>query len=104
MRRRVYKDWETKNSRITQALRQLWLRSKERATALKRAKYTCNRCGVKQSVAKGKEVKVEVHHKTMRINWSDIADMIRQKLLPNPDELEVLCKCCHKKEHDNDSS
>ena len=97
--RRKYLFWETKNSKITQALRQLWLRSKERSTALKRAKYCCENCGVKQSKAKGKEIKVEVHHRDMRINWHDIADIIREKLLPSPDRLQVLCKSCHSEVH-----
>ena len=59
----------TPRSKVRAALRQLWLRSRERAAALKREKYTCQRCGVKQSKAKGKEQKVEVHHKEGIGNW-----------------------------------
>ena len=52
----------TPNSRIKSCLRQLFLRSRERAKCLKDAGYTCEICGAKQSRAKGKEVYVEVHH------------------------------------------
>jgi len=85
-------------SRITSALRQLWLRSRERASALKREKNTCERCGAKQSVAKGREVKVVVHHRN-GIDWSGIAELIRERILVHPDKLEVLCKPCNDKEH-----
>jgi len=100
--RRKYLWWQTRNSKISQSLRQLWLRSKERSAALKRSKYCCENCGVKQSKAKGKEVKIEVHHTDMEINWSDICDIIREKLLPSPDRLKCYCKSCHKEVHDND--
>ena len=100
-----YLYWQTRNSKISQALRQLWLRSKERSEALKRAKYCCEECGVKQSKAKGKEVKVEVHH-VDGIDWSEICDIIRKKLLPSPDRLKCYCKSCHneihKKENENE--
>jgi 5-methylcytosine-specific restriction endonuclease McrA len=88
----------TPRSRVKNAIRQLWLRSRERASALKREKYTCQRCGVKQSVAKGKEVKVQVHHIDM-IDWDGIVDGIIERVFQTPDRLEVLCKACHDKEH-----
>ena len=91
----------TPNGKITSALRQLWLRSRERAAAMKREKYTCERCGVKQSTAKGKEVKVVVHHKD-RIDWTGIAQLVRDRIMQTPDKLEVLCVDCHDKEHEND--
>lgn len=87
---------QTPKSRIVIALRLLFLRSRERATALKKANYTCQRCGVKQSKAKGQEVKVQVHHKEGILNWDLLVDEIRKDLLS--DKLEVLCKECHKKE------
>ncbi len=87
----------TPNSRIRAALRQLFLRSRERAKTLKEAGYTCNKCGVKQSRAKGKEVYVEVHHKS-GIDWDGIFDDIRKRLL-NQSDMEVICKDCHKEEH-----
>ncbi len=58
---------ETKKSQIRAALRLLWLRSKERAEALKRDKYTCQKCNRKQSKKIGFEFKVQVHHKER--NW-----------------------------------
>lgn len=76
----------------------MWLRSRERATILKEAGYCCNKCGIKQSKAKGKEVKVEVHHKDGILNWDEIYEAIRKNLLCDPDHLEVLCKECHNEE------
>ena len=88
---------KTPRSRIRACLRQLWLRSRERAAAIKRDKYTCQKCGAKQSKAKGKEVKVEVHHKE-GIDWDMIIDLIQANILQTPEDLETLCKHCHDKE------
>ena len=87
---------KTDKSRIRSALRRLWLQSKERSTALKEAEYKCNKCGVKQSKAKGKEQKVEVHHKEGIGNWNKVIELIQEELLCNPNKLEVLCPECHK--------
>ena len=87
----------TPNNKIKSALRQLWLRSRERAAAIKRDNYTCQCCGRKQSKAKGKEFKVEVHHKSGYIeNWQELYASIRAHLLVDPEHLETLCKECHK--------
>ena len=86
----------TPNSRIKSALRQLWLRSRERAAAIKRDEYRCQRCGGKQSKAKGREFKVEVHHKEGVENWQELYNSIRKNLLVDPEHLETLCKECHK--------
>ena len=88
---------KTPDSRIRSTLRSLFLRSKERAEVLKRCGYTCVQCGKKQSVAKGREVKVEVHHRS-GIDWAGLFDDIRRRLL-NADDMEVLCKDCHRREH-----
>ena len=85
----------TPKSQIRSALRRLFLRSRERAAALKRDKYTCCRCGAKQSVAKGRVVKVECHHKDGVTNWTRIFDCIYEELLCDPAGLEVLCSSCH---------
>jgi 5-methylcytosine-specific restriction endonuclease McrA len=85
----------TPTSRIRGDLRRLWLRSRERAAAVKREKNTCQRCGAKGSVAKGREVAIEVHHKE-GIRWDEMVDYIRARLLIDPEGLEVLCKECHK--------
>jgi 5-methylcytosine-specific restriction endonuclease McrA len=87
----------TPNSRIKSALRQLWLRSRERANAIKRDQYICQKCGRKQSNAKGKEFKVEVHHEDGICNWQEIFEVIRKNLLCSPDKMKTLCKECHKK-------
>lgn len=92
----------TPNSQIKSALRQLWLRSRERSTAIKRDKYTCRKCGKKQSKAKGKEVFVQVHHKNNGIeNWNEIYAVIRKNLLCDPADLITYCNECHDNEDDN---
>jgi 5-methylcytosine-specific restriction endonuclease McrA len=84
----------TPRSKVKAALRQLWLRSRERAAALKRDKYTCVECGVKQSRAKGKHVYVEVDHLD-GIEWENILAYIYRHLLVSPDRLETVCKEDH---------
>lgn len=86
----------TPNSQIRSSLRKVFLRSRERAAALKREGYCCERCGVKQSKAKGKEVFVEVHHDTC-VNWDGLIDLVRERLLGGP--MTVLCRSCHDQEH-----
>jgi 5-methylcytosine-specific restriction endonuclease McrA len=88
----------TPNTRIRASLRQLFLRSRERAAVLKEAGYCCCECGVKQSKAKGKEVAVHVHHRSGIDNWAEVMQLIRDKLL-NKDDMEVRCKACHDAEH-----
>jgi hypothetical protein len=46
-------------------------------------------------VAKGREIKIEVHHRD-GIDWDFLIDEIFRVLLVNPDRLQVLCKDCHK--------
>lgn len=87
----------TPRSRVRSALRALWLRSRERSAAVKRESNTCQRCGRKGSVAKGREVKIEVHHKH-GIEWEWLIDKVYEKLLCDPQFLEVLCKECHEEE------
>lgn len=92
------KQSNTTNTMIRSALRRLFLRSRERAATLKRDNYTCQGCGAKQSRAKGKEVYVEVHHKKGVANWQAVMDAVRKYLLCSPDQMETLCKDCHKDE------
>jgi 5-methylcytosine-specific restriction endonuclease McrA len=87
----------TPRSQVRSALRQLWLRSRERQAALKRDQYMCCECGVKQSKAKGREVKVEVHHMAEVIEWDFLLDYVYRHLLCDPKYLETLCKECHAK-------
>jgi len=91
----------TPRSQIRSALRRLFLRSRERAAALKRDKYTCQCCGLKQSRAKGREVFVEVHHKEGVVNWNIIFDLIFTYLLCPADKLITLCKKCHDESEEN---
>ena len=87
----------TPRSRIKNALRRLWLQSRERAKALKDAEYRCIDCGVKQSSAKGSVVKLEVHHDPP-ISWDGVVDLIIERLL-NVNQYP-LCKDCHKAKHE----
>lgn len=90
----------TPRSKIKSALRRLFLMSREHSFALKEQKYSCNICGIKQSKAKGREVKVNVHHRCGKIdNWNIIINEIYKYLLCNPKELQVLCEDCHKEKH-----
>lgn len=91
----------TPRSKVRSALRALFLRSRERNSALRREKYHCEICGVKQSNKKGQEVKLEVHHKIMAIQWDDLIDLVYRHLLCDPKDLQVTCVKCHKKEHEN---
>lgn len=93
----------TPRSRVRAALRQLWLRSRERAAALKREQNTCQACKRKASRAKGKEFGVEVHHIGKICNWEAIIDQIFEQLLCDPALLEVLCKQCHNIKHEGDT-
>lgn len=90
----------TPNSQITSSLRLLWLRSRERSEAIHRDGNTCQCCRKKGSVAKGREVKIEVHHlKDGDIDWQKILRVIRKELLCDPKELITLCRDCHKEAH-----
>ena len=93
--------YKTPQSRIRSTLRALFLRSRERATALKASGYCCIHCGAKQSKAKGKEVSVEVHHKNGIANWKILIDAVYQYLLCDPKLLIPLCKDCHSKIHED---
>lgn len=87
----------TPSGRIRQALRLLWLRSRERQAALKATGYRCAYCGVKQSVAKGKEVRLEVHHMD-GVDWEGLIELVRERLLQRAERLAPACKECHAKE------
>lgn len=87
----------TPNSIIYHALRLLFLRSRERAAALRRDDYTCQICGKRQTKKKGQEIYVEVHHINKICNWDEIYSVIRKNLLCDHSELITHCKECHKK-------
>ena len=87
----------TPRSKIRNVLRRyVWLRSRERAAALKRTGYHCTECGKKQSKAKGKELSLEVHHLD-GAHLEYIIDEIYKYLLCPPDRLMPLCGDCHGK-------
>jgi hypothetical protein len=88
----------TPKSRVRNTLRQLFLRSRERAKCLKLSNYSCVKCGKKQSKRKGNEIKVQVHHLD-GIVWDKMLNMVYETLLCSPDKMICLCKECHDKEH-----
>ena len=86
----------TQRRQVKDVLRRyVWLISKERATAMKKAHYACENCGVHKSVAKGKEQKLDVHHKRGITIWDKVIDLILENILCDPRDLEVLCPDCH---------
>ena len=85
----------TPRSRVRQALRQVWLRSRERAAALKRDDYSCQVCHRRQSKAKGREFSPEVHHRYGICNWERVIDTVFEEILCDPVNLQTLCKSCH---------
>jgi 5-methylcytosine-specific restriction endonuclease McrA len=90
----------TPRSRVRSALRQLFLRSRERAAVVKRDKNTCTSCGKKGSVAKGKEVRTVVHHIGGIDNWEHVINEVYKHILCDPEHMQVLCEDCHKKVHE----
>ena len=87
---------KTPRSYVRGRLRQIFVSSRERAAALKRDKYTCRDCGKKQSRAKGREQKIEIHH-VNGTGMEEIIDLIYKKLLCDPNFLECKCPECHDK-------
>ncbi len=87
----------TSRAKIKGHLRQMWVRSYERAAAMKRDGYTCQAsgCGKKQSRKKGAKVKINVHHKEGIDIWDEVIDLIKEHILCNPEKLQVLCEGCH---------
>ena len=84
----------TPRSKIRRCLRQLILQSRERSAALKMTKYKCIQCGIKQSAAKGKVVKLECHHDPpLTEKWEEVINIISE-LLASPQY--PLCEDCHK--------
>ena len=93
------KSLNTPRSRIVNGIRLVWMRSRERIAALKKTSYCCTDCGIKQSAAKGREVKLQVHHEPpIDKAWKEIVDMIAERILQS--EQVPLCKPCHKARHD----
>jgi hypothetical protein len=79
----------------------VWMRSPERAAALKRDNYTCQTpgCNKKQSKAKGREIKVQVHHIEGIFDWKEVLDFILASgLFCDMKFLITHCEECHKKE------
>lgn len=93
----------TPRSRVRASIRQTWLRSRERAAAIKREGNCCEECGRKGSKAAGREVAIEVHHRE-GIDWERVIDYVFRHVLVHPDALEVLCKDCHHERHEREET
>lgn len=90
----------TPRSTIESALRRyIWLRCRERAEALRRAGYRCQGCGVKQSAARGQEVRLDVHHKNPA-DMKKAVDAVFEFVITSVDNLVPLCRGCHDAAHD----
>ena len=89
----------TPRSRVRSALRQVFLRSRERAACLKKAENKCFTCKRKASRAKGREVFVQVHHIAPIDIWQEVLDLVYAKILCSPDQMICLCKECHSDIH-----
>lgn len=89
----------TPSSHIRNALRRLWLHCREAHEAMKRTGYCCEKCGIKKSQAKGKEVMVEIHHSVHQPDWERIFSVVREELLQTSDKLMPLCRSCHDEIH-----
>jgi thymidine kinase len=83
----------------------IFLKSRERADALKKTQYCCSKCGIKASQKKGAVVKVEVDHVDGIDIWDELITLIEEKLLciGKPDKLQPLCKECHQKKTDEEN-
>jgi predicted HNH restriction endonuclease len=90
----------TPRSQIVSAIRKVWLRSRERAQTIKQTGGRCCLCDVKQSSAKGKEMKLAVHHAKHRPDWDRVIAVIREEVLQTPEDLWPLCPCCHDELHE----
>jgi hypothetical protein len=88
----------TPRSTIKGTLQRLFVRSRERSTAMKRTGYTCDECGLKQSTAKGREVKLCVHHMDLA-KLNELTDKVYEWLLHRPERLQPLCKEHHDLKH-----
>jgi 5-methylcytosine-specific restriction endonuclease McrA len=89
-------------SQIKNCFRMLSMRAREIQAVRRRDNNTCRQCGKKHSVAKGKEVKVQIHH-SVKPNWDRIITAVREELL-NPENMFAVCKECHDQIHAVDQS
>lgn len=87
----------TPRSRVRAMLSQIFLRSRERAAAVKRESGCCQRCKAKgrpKATRNGPQVSLQVHHLDGG-GIDEIMDLIFTRLLCSPDRLKVLCAPCH---------
>lgn len=96
----------TPRSRVRAALSQLFLRSRERAAAIKRTGNRCESCGAKfrpKATTNGPECRVTVHHLEGGA-IDEVMDLIFKRLLCDPARLKPLCGSCHDAEPGHNDS
>ena len=96
----------TPRSRVRAALSQLFLRSRERAAAIKRTGNCCEACGAKfraKATANGPECRGTVHHLDGGA-IDEVMDLIFSRLLCDPARLRPLCGPCHDAEPGHNAS
>lgn len=93
----------TPDAKIKNVLHQLFMRSRERAKALKRTGYKCTACGAKQTHRKDCKLSLHVHHAN-KIAWKSLIEEVRKTLLCDSDLMIPLCPDCHAKEHEKNAN
>ena len=82
----------TERTKIGAALRRIFMYSRERYQAKKRANGKCEQCGAEEPL--------NCHHiDPIGESWDDIIDLIMNRILCPPEKLICLCKACHNKAH-----
>ena len=99
--KKVKKKRKTPVSRITAALRKIWMWSPERAEIMKRSNGECEECGCGCAKTRKKQEEtglplLEIHHPN-RCNMTEMAKVIHAKMFPGADKLDALCQNCHRK-------
>lgn len=88
----------TPRSRVKSVLGRVFLYSRERAAAVKRAAGHCERCGRPIDARGITGDRPEVHHLD-GLSWGTILDVIFDRLLCDVSRLLVVCKRCHLEAH-----
>lgn len=91
----------TPRSKVKSVLGKVFLYSRERRAAIKRAAGKCERCGDPIDERGIKGTKPEVHHLD-GLSWGAILDVIFERLLCDVSRLLVLCRRCHLETHADD--
>lgn len=93
----------TPRSLVKASLGRIFLFSRERRAAIKRAAGKCERCGDPVDVRGIKGPRPEVHHLD-GLSWGAILDVVFDRLLCDVSRLLVVCKKCHDEAHAKDEN